>query len=353
MVTFCCESGGRAVEIVVAMVTPLGNPRSALLLGTVLPATAKRYESALREFLSYCRLHGLVLDTPAAVDSAAFDFCTDLYFTTTQHRRKQVSVNLLSGLLLYFPDIKGHLPLLARAVKAWQRVKPAKSWQPLPVATVMLVICTLVRNGKHDVAAALALCFSSLMRPGEVLAARRRDVALRGDPRLASLDEKYSGTVFIGSAKTGANQLAFIQHDWAAFMLYVHLSTVKGQPGDKLFSFSSQHLLDELRAALSALGVAPLVGRRIVVHSFRHSGAADMLMRGEPMADVMKIGRWRQSKSAETYLQLGAALIAAAELPVALSALAAAALSNPWGALASASNVWRQACLGQRAAGRR
>lgn len=148
----------------------------------------------------------------------------------------------------------------------------------------------MAKSRRHDVAAATLLAFSALLRGGEVLALKRKDVALAGDPRLSSFAASRFGGVHIRTSKTGNNQFS-LHHNYAEVELRVHLSSRPAAGSARVFAFTVADWRATLEAALLAIGVS-LPDRRITIHSLRHSGALDMLFNGHAMADVVFAGRW-------------------------------------------------------------
>jgi integrase len=325
------------------MTTPAGHSLVFLAEASVKPETNKRYAKAIKEFIAYTDKYHIKLDSLTSIDYAAAAFTVDLYFGSPDHARRQTADNLACGLKLHLPEAKNGLPFLAKCLKGWKRLKPSTSWLPLPYELAALVAASLVRAGKHDYATAVMTAFSGLLRGGELLDLRGADVALPGDARLKSL--RAAGGLHIRQAKTGKDQFALLRHDWVATMLGVHLKQANPGPNDKIFTFNAEQLRSALASALQTLGIRSSTGRGIVVHSLRHGGATDMLLQGLPVADVLRHGRWRQTSSAEIYLQTGQALRFDTIIPPSAAALANRVVANPLRAMAAAS---RQFLLQQR-----
>lgn len=68
---------------------------------------------------------------------------------------------------------------------------------------------------------------------------------------------------------------------------------VDGQP--------DTHLLRNLKAVAKCAGLDP---DRCWLHKFRATGATKFLQKNMPLADVMKLGGWRDLKSVERYMGL-------------------------------------------------
>jgi hypothetical protein len=185
-----------------------------------------------------------------------------------------------------------------------------------------------------------------------VIALKAGDVALPGDSRLRSLAAIHAGGLHIRDAKTGKHQFCVLRHRVAAEMLRVHLHGKELQHDDRVFTFSADSLRASLQSALRTFGVASVSGRQVVLHSLRHGGATDMLLSGKAIADVLRHGRWRQTASAELYLQSGQALRFDAVIPPDTAALANRVARNPLAAMLAASKAWLQQCLSARQSAR-
>ena len=76
--------------------------------------------------------------------------------------------------------------------------------------------------------------------------------------------------------------------------------------------------------ACEALGLA----RTYVPHSLRHGGATHDQLRGIPLDEILRHGRWASAKSARHYIQAGKALLLNTAVPDHVLELAAVLVPN-------------------------
>ena len=207
--------------------------------------------------------------------------------------------------------------MLKRSLKGWGKLVRKVPWSPVTHELASLIAVTLVKSGHADMAVAVMLSFSSLLRISECFALKVKDVAFRGDARLGSLAQRFPASLYLRQTKTGADFWAQVQHHDVTELLQQHLHTRKG-PDSMLFSFKKDAFRSRFKQAVRACGI-PF---RLVPHGLRHGGATDAFARGVRLDDILLLGRWAVMSSARHYIQFGAALLMDNMLDPALAAVA-------------------------------
>ena len=320
--------------------------RSSALLqrASVAPSTASAYLLAVSHFSAYCRSlprhphHSL----PHRAASLDLDTCVSGYisliYAGRQGANRQRAVNVVYGLYLCMPEMRGMLRRSEQLLLGWSRLQPPVSHPPLTWPLMLLVAATMAKNGFFDCAIATLVAFDSLLRVSELVGIRVRDVSSVSDPRRgrhssssaidASPPSGSSSTrvcVRLSTTKTGSNQWAELYTSEVGQLLVRWLSD--RSPEHHVFRFPvstsrrSDHFRQVMRVVCDSLG---LTAYHFTPHSLRHGGATHAYLHlSQSIEHVMHRGRWRSNDACRTYIQAGRAALLTQELPARLTALAA------------------------------
>ena len=207
--------------------------------------------------------------------------------------------------------VSGKEPALRRSLQpawdlafAWLREEPHSHHVALPWQVLLAMVTTSIMWGWPRVAGMLALTWGALMRVGETLAARRRDLLLPSDVG----DTVSYGLVSIHEPKTrfkaARHQSARIdQPDLLAVvnMAFGHLSG-----NSKLWPYSASTLRSRFDNLVRRLGVDTWEGqgsKSLDLGSLRAGGATWLLQCSEDSELVRRRGRWLNSRTMEIYIQ--------------------------------------------------
>jgi integrase len=170
------------------------------------------------------------------------------------------------------------------------------------------------RSGYHVEAVAALVSFECYLRVGELLRLRYCDLAVRNDPDLGSA---YTGMALrLQHTKTGRNQWVSVRAPVVADALQDYLEGRDWSADDLVFPFSRCHWSRLLKRCAAVLGVSHI---GVVPHSFRHGGATCDHLRGVPVDDIRRHGRWKSLESATRYIQTGPALLLYNHVPRAVT----------------------------------
>jgi integrase len=267
--------------------------------------TVTRYEGAVRTFLKWCKNNGAPeCHTTRELDELLTEF---LHFLFLNNGSKQTGNNVIYGLMMKSPNLKGRLPLSRLAMRGWDKLQPAVAYPPLTWPITVAIAARMAQRGNVLQAIATVVSFHCLLRVGEMTQLKRQDVALADDARLGV--DGFAGALRLRKTKTGKNQwVTVLDKDILALL---ELACRDLQPNDRVFPFSAGSFRRELRAACLDIGITT----PYVPHSLRHGGATRLHMQGMRVEDIMLRGRWQSSKSARHYIQSGQALLLSISTP--------------------------------------
>ena len=226
-------------------------------------------------------------------DIALADFCLDLH---DEGQTLQAGRDALSALQKLWP--RRRWTAAWQVVRGWSQLVPPKRAPPLPEEVAMALVTLFMAAGRPACSLASLLAFCGLLRIGEALNIRRRDIVL-GD-RLVVL--------LLPTTKTGAHQRVCLGNPEVVTFLRRALLMIPGANEDIICAISYTTFRKWLTRALAVLGCSSFEFRS---HSFRRGGATALFARGLPLSSIMIHGRWASETSCRLYVQAGeAALIA-------------------------------------------
>ena len=124
------------------------------------------------------------------------------------------------------------------------------------------------------------------------------------------------------ATKTGENQWVTVRSPVAASLLRMWMAQTG--PSPRVFDFTQDGYRSVFKALCENLGLCP----DYVPHSLRHGGATHDHLKGMPLEDILRHGRWASTKSARHYIQAGRALLMRTTVPHTVTEMARALLRN-------------------------
>lgn len=272
-------------------------------------STQRKYNAELAAFLIWAATEGYRARKLGDLDNVLADYICDI-FDDYGGKGKSKPRAALSGICMYHPEVAHLFPISRALLAGFDKQQPSVPYPPISWAltSVLAVYMADAYTFRHGVAAVLA--FHCLLRVGELCRLVREDIIMPipGDPDAPHMQ------VLIRFAKTGKNQWVRVLHPGVVELL-VALRTIT-RPNRELFSFSPQTFRTAMHTVCARIGLST----SYVPHSFRHGGATQLYQQDVKMADIMKRGRWKAQKSAEGYIQDGAAMLARAQVSPVLHA---------------------------------
>ena len=134
---------------------------------TVQPATRRRYDKAVDQFLSFLKHEGLTLPTnKAKLDPLVCDYLEHLW---SSGQGRGLACDTLAGLQDTQPGLRGHMPAAWRLLKTCQTNELPNRAPPLPEHLVHAMAGWAIFKGWISFAVSLLVGFYSMLRTGEIL----------------------------------------------------------------------------------------------------------------------------------------------------------------------------------------
>jgi len=272
-----------------------------LLSAAYAKSTRARYSDAVGSFFKWANDNEVHVPSDGeALDELVVEYLHGR-FTAGSGSGKTEASQLVYGLVMRDPRLKGRLHMSKLALRGWQRLKPAVPYPPMSFQLVALVATSMAKSGDALMAVATLVAFEGLLRIGELVNLQREDVVMKDDKRLGSANVDMA--LRLKRTKTGANKWAVIRHPQIQRLLERVLTGLSMR--DRVFPFSASTFRRRFKAHCSLLGL----NAGYVPHSLRHGKATLLFLQGVPMSEILILGRWAASKSAENYVQAGRALL--------------------------------------------
>lgn len=285
----------------------------SLLKTAHAPATVKKYDQAVKKFLTWCQHQDMVFADFEELDEFLTDYL-QILFETNDGKGKGQAAETIFGIVRLLPRCKPHLLMSQMALRSWLKQCPSQSYPPLTWDLTAIIAVQMVRHGRFRLAVATLLAFDCLLRVGELVALTKDDIVDAASGRTSSV---YQGVVLrLKRTKTGLNKSVELDRPAVIELLRIVLHFTK--PGGRLFPVSADVFRRFFKRTCMELGLSS----KYVPHSLRHGGATHLYLMKKPMQDIMQRGRWAASKSASRYIQTGPALLATVDIPPAIAVAA-------------------------------
>lgn len=271
----------------------------------VATSTLHRYSKAVNGFKKWVK--SVVRDG----DSFPMDIlmCDYIHHLFSNGVGKVTARAVYYGMRLKYPELCGSMPMSQHALRGYNRLKPSKSYPPMPYSVLMVISLWMCFRGYVIHSLGLLLSFDCYLRLGELLNLQYRDIYDMKYPRFG---EEPSDRMYLRlrHTKTGDDQGVEVESSDVKHLLRVAM-TRPHYGTDSIFQFSSSMIRKLIRRACVANGIdVPFVP-----HSLRHGGATRDYMNGRPIEDIMMRGRWSSSNMTRRYIQTGRQRLIAQHIP--------------------------------------
>lgn len=275
---------------------------AAIVLGSILPATAQRYRSYLAIFHRFLRMRHFGL--PAAegrwwfsslqrLDAAVAAFFDWVLSTGQPVSRCRVVLTALQTFNAHIPS--SALVQASVLLRRLGRRRVPRS--ALPLSWPLTVALALFFAHRFGVSAAIALLlgFDCYLRVSEICRLTAADVL----PSAAGGVSSSRPVLSLRNTKTGRGrtQLVVVGRPLVASLVWACAQRAR-HPHARLFPFSPAVFRRWLARACIALGLPPFTP-----HSLRHGGATSDFIAGADVQRIMLRGRWLSFESCRRYLQ--------------------------------------------------
>jgi len=207
----------------------------------------------------------------------------------------------LSAVLHFRPELHGHLPRAARALKAYRKLVRTPERATMSRRSLGAVIAALLLQGKVTTAVIVAYSFDIVGRgTQDWILVRANDVHLphqEQEPIGITLGRSDRGE----RTKTGFDAGVVVKDTMVKAWIRsrVRLLRRAGRPDAKVFDMKPQHYRAEWLATLVALHLP-----RETPHIIRHTAATELWATARPqltLRELMVAGRWASESSVRRY----------------------------------------------------
>ena len=270
---------------------------------TIQPRTRARYDRAKARFYQFLDDNSLVLPRERSqLDYLLCDYLEHLWATG---EGRGLASDTLASIQDASPKVKGSIPGAWRLLKTWHVNEIPCRAPPLPERILQSLVGYFLFHHQPGMALSLLLAFYSMLRTGELLGIRNRDVTVDDRGRSAVISLGYTK----GGKRTGAAESVTV----TVSDVIRRLSQWKKAttPGSSLTP-SPYKWRQLFSKALDALDLQDWEFRP---YSLRRGGATFWFGKHGSLDRILLQGRWMAAKTARTYLNEGLAVLAEMNIP--------------------------------------
>ena len=199
--------------------------------------------------------------------------------------------SLLSALGRMYPRCK--YKIAWKVFDVWGSLQPPQQAAAAPPELVTAMMVASFALNRYPLAIIICICYAGLLRVGEALQLKWKDVFV-GAGGL---------TLCLGNTKRGMEQKVVITNT-LVIQWFMRFQQITGWDDKEHLVFNMSYAsvlrwVKKLASMLQADGIS------LTTHSFRRSGASELSRRGVPIADIMLFGRWLSDRSAREYIRKG------------------------------------------------
>lgn len=313
-------------ELVALLAAPEGTVRPSAASATLLdpeshldPSYRLRRSRALRAFELWLSARGVpyaaLAQSGVLLAHAIRLFGVFLYDVGAARYWLTDTINVVSA---RHPEWRTYMGPAWQIDRSWNRLHPGASRINVPAGLLRAMVSVSLLWSWSNFAALLLLAFCGMLRPSEVLNARRRHLVFASD-RLAE-----SGDVFLHLVEPKTKRFARLQHARISdpdVCLLLQASFGSLHPDAPLAPWGASAFRSRWNAVLDKLGVPSRRDSGPTPGSLRGSGATELYIQLEDIPRIAWRGRWRRVETLEYYLQEVAAQLTFVDLPAASRSL--------------------------------
>ena len=271
---------------------------------TLQPRTRARYDKAKGKFYAYLDYNSLELPSQKALLDGLL--CDYLEYLWSAGEGRALASDTLAALQDVSPRIKGSIPGAWRLLRTWHANEIPNRAPPFPERILHAMVGYFLFHEQPRMALSLLLGFYAMLRTGELLGVRNKDV---------TLDVQNSTAVIsLGMTKGGKRSGAAESVTVAVTEVVRRLAQwKKATPAGSLLCPSPQVWRKSFSEALEALSLDSWEFRP---YSLRRGGATFWFSKHGSLDRILLQGRWMAARTARTYLNEGPAVLAEMQLPI-------------------------------------
>lgn len=270
---------------------------------TIQPRTRARYDNAKKKF--YAFLTANQLELPRQLTQMDALMCDYLEYLWSSGEGRGLASDTLAALQDTSPKLRGAMPGAWRLLKTWHVNEIPCRAPPLPEQVLLSLVGYFLFHRDAAMALSLLLGFYSMLRTGELLGVRNKDVTVDSSGKTA--------VVSLGFTKGGKRAGAAESVTVSVVEVIRRLAQWKKStpPGASLTP--SPHLWRKaFSQGLEALKLGEWAFRP---YSLRRGGATFWFGQHGSLDRILLQGRWMAAKTARTYLNEGLAVLTQMSIP--------------------------------------
>ena len=270
---------------------------------TIQPRTRARYNKAKQRFYDFLTLNNLEL--PSQRSQMDGLLCDYLEFLWSSGEGRGLASDTLAALQDTSPKLRGAIPGAWRLLKTWHANEIPCRAPPLPQPVLEALVGYFLFHDKLAMALSLLVGFYAMLRTGELLGIRNKDVTVD--------DRQRTAVVSLGLTKGGkrvgaAESVTITVAEVIRRLCHWKRSTSPGT----LLTPSPYSWRKQFSAALHALHLQDWEFRP---YSLRRGGATFWFGKHGSLDRILLQGRWLAARTARTYLNEGLATLAEMNIP--------------------------------------
>ena len=261
----------------------------------IRPQTCRRYEIAMKKFLEFLRWNQFGLPSQyVEVDRLASMYIEELW---EDGDSRYLAQDALSSLQHHEPQLKRRMLQSWRLIKAWQKHEIPSRAPPLTVSTLS-VLAGWLHKHVPEVALGVVVAFWALLRTGELLQVKNKDIICSQDFVVIHL-----GSTKMAARNAGTESASF-SHEKISIMLQAWKSVTA--PDALLIDMSASVFRQWFARGLQATG---LDATPYKPYSLRRGGATQVFLETRSYSFVCQRGRWASERTCRIYIQDSVALL--------------------------------------------
>ena len=264
---------------------------------TVRPRTLSRYKRAMLAFCLY--LENLTQPKPDSAEG--LDKALSQYLCALWEEGDPMSyaADALSAASYFCPWARKRLPSAWSLLGAWRKHELPNRAPPFSLHVVQALAGAAKAKRYTRVGVALLLAFHCLLRTGELLTVKARDISIHGLTGVLTLPSTKSGH------RTGAKESVTITDQGLLAMLTTLISTLP--PHEPILGMSNGQFRKFFAALLSTLGLHDWGFRP---YSLRRGGATGHFQQHGSLDLTAVRGRWNSQRTAIIYINEALTILA-------------------------------------------
>lgn len=270
---------------------------------SVSAKTIDRYRVGVKRFFSWMSRERIPM--PNSFDELDHHAGEFIHFLYQDDRPLGWVTDFVSGMKRLYPKCRRKLETASAYMRNWQKATVRTRALPLSSEMVRGMAAVAIQKGQPQLALILLVGFAGLLRAGEMVELKWKDVTIYR-PDLAVLVFAESK----GAQRKGQAETVFIRD--ARIIQNLKQRKAMSGPDDYLYAGSYSELGSKIKALASFFG---LVHANLTPHCIRRGGATWHFANHLSYDSTQRHGRWAHARTAQVYIDEAMAEAGTASIP--------------------------------------